>query len=288
VINNNLNILLTTLLFLIFCSFAKLPGQTPDSTSSTQTKTVKKDTTNLTKKTVVDSNATDFSIMFHKKPYFKQPTLPPLRISDKQKNFNIKVNKQDFWDHSQNTNWDALNMPTNRLDYEINREYLRPLIPITPLEVPQKVYNPLTINEIVIPTRQELDILEVLWLKEDVTDITIYSCLDTTLNITMEDLNKLLSKMERKGFVRRKIVSPRLEFNAFGIMIEMSLKNRRNRVYSYHSNVDRELMRRFINANAYLFKQDSSIVNQRQLQAALKDKTLLEDLNNKILQPQKP
>ncbi len=103
----------------------------------------------------------------------------------------------------------------------------------------------------------------------------------------MMDLNQLLAGMSIKGFVSRKIVSPRNEFNAFGVLIEMSSKNRRNRVYEYHTLVDRELMRSFIDANAFLFKQDSSIVNHKKLKAARNDSTLLKDLNRKIQRVQK-
>lgn len=272
---------------LIFLSSQILTAQNTDSTATLKDKNDQSDTTFANQKATLDSTV-DFSpIMLLKKSYFKQPTLPPLRISDKQKSLSIRVNNRHFWDPAEKINWDALNLPTNRLDYEINREYLQPLVPLTPLEVPQQNdVKPLTIHDIVIPTRQELDILEVLWLKEDVMDVSIYACLDSTLKITMEYLNRLLSEMTQKRLVRRELISPRFEFNAFGMMIEMSSQNRRNRIYSYHSNVDRELMRKFINANAYLFKEDSSIVNQHQLRAALKDQTLIEDLNHKIFQPQ--
>ena len=103
----------------------------------------------------------------------------------------------------------------------------------------------------------------------------------------MMDLNQRLEVMTRKGFVSRKIVSPRNELNAFGVLIEMSPKNLRNRVYQYHTLVDRELMRSFIDANAFLFKQDSSIVNYKRLEAARKDSTLLIDLNRSIQRVQK-
>jgi len=214
--------------------------------------------------------------------------MPRMRMSEDQKKMSFEIDQQHYQDPAEATNWDAANMPTKRTDYEITKEYFPPLVPITPLEVPPKgIYDPLAIQDYVVPTRQELDILEVLWLKEDVMDTTLYSCLDTTLSITMEDLNRLLEKMNRKKIVSRYQVSPRFEFNAFGVMIEMSPTNRRNKVYAYQSNVDRDLMKKFIDANAYLFKEDSSIVNQKQLKAARKDNMLLKELNTKIHTPKK-
>jgi len=233
---------------------------------------VKKDT-NLSS---IKDNPGDFQ-------YFRRPTLPPMRIKG-SRYMNIDVNSgSPFNDPQQTTNWDALQLPTNRYDYELTNEYLEPLIRIAPLDLPkEKAFKPLSIFDYSIPTRGELDILEILWINENVCDTTIYTCLDSTLNITMEDLNKLLERMTKRGFVRRKIVSPRNEFNAFGVLIEMSPQNIRNRIYAYQTNVDRNLMQRFINANEYLYRNDSSIVNQKQLHAAQKDTALLKDLNEKM------
>jgi predicted transcriptional regulator len=248
--------------------------------------------------TKLDSNKTIYSISdssakfqpsaLRNEPYLKTPTLPPMHLSDKNNRIHINSTADPFRSPAEKFNYDALNMPTRRTDYEITNEYIQPKIPITPLEIPkEKLPQPLTYDEYIIPTRQELDILQVLWTKEDVMDTTIYSCLDTTLNITMEDLNKLLTRMTHRGLVYRRQVSPRFEFNAFGIGIEMSMQNRRNKVYEYHSNVDQEVMQRFINANAYLFKEDSSIVDQSQLRAVQDDATLLEDLDRKMHLPKK-
>ena len=165
---------------------------------------------------------------------------------------------------------------------------IKPPLPLTPVEVPEKpFYRMLPLRDYTIPTRQELDILEILWLKENVMDTTIYSCLDTTMIITFADLTKLMGSMTRKGLVSRRIVSPRNEFNLFGALIEMSPTNRRNRIYEYRSNVDRDLMRRFVDANAFLFKEDSSIVNLERLREVKNDRTLLNDLNVKLSKTKK-
>lgn len=232
------------------------------------------------------ADTTLLSFTLQRRALLKPPTLQPMRIGEDQKKFSITIRQNPLERPEEATNWDALNMPTKRTDYELSPDYLKYLVPITPYVVPPKEPPPpLLPRDYLLPTRQELDILEILWTKEDVMDTTIYSCLDITLLITMEDLNRLLEKMTRKGLVARKQVSPRHEFNAFGVLIEMSPQNRRNRIFAYHSNVDRELMRKFINANAYLYENDSTIVNLNQLQAVKNDSTLLQDLNAKIYQP---
>ncbi len=271
-------------LFFVF-TFSIVLAQENDSSKVSNDTTIIIRNSKTENITVVDSNSTR-SVLRRKKEALRQPTMPRMSLSDKQNKLYFGISNDTFGDAADKTNWDALNMPTSNADYEISREYLQPKVSITPMELPSKdIYDPLTVHEIHVPTRQELDILEVLWLKEDAMDITLYSCLDSTLNITMEDLNKLLRTMKRKGYVQRKLVSARNEFNAFGIMIEMSPQNIRNRIYSYHTNVDREVMKKFIDANAYLFKEDSSIVNKTQLKAARNDNTLLEDLNSKIYSP---
>lgn len=274
-------------IILILLLSSLLFSQTQDSVQTVNVDTTKLDS-NTTIYSISDSRAKFQPNALQKEPYLKTPTLPTMHLSDKNNRIHINSTAGPFRSPAEKLNYDALNMPTQRTDYEITHEYIQPKIPVTPLEIPkEKLPQPLTYDEYIIPTRQELDILEVLWTKEEVMDTTIYSCLDTTLNITMEDLNRLLSRMTHRGLVYRRQVSPRFEFNAFGIGIEMSRQNRRNRVYEYHSNVKREVMRRFINANAYLFKEDSSIVDQEQLRSVQNDATLLEDLDRKMHLPKK-
>ena len=237
--------------------------------------------------TLIDT--TQASIVLKKKTPLLMPTMPQLpRMTEDKKSFHFDISRQYKASRPEDmTNYDAINKPPDRYDYPLQRESTPILVPVTPINPQKKILKPLPFRNYVIPTRAELDVLEILWTKEDVQDTTIYSCLDTTLNIMMLELNQLLEGMTRKRFVSRKIVSPRNEFNAFGVLIEMSPMNRRNRIYEYHTLVDRELMRSFIDANAFLFKQDSSIVNHKRLEAARNDSTLLKDLNKKIQRVQK-
>ncbi len=275
------HVFIISILLLISRSF----GQTQDSVQTATVDTTKLDS-NKTIYSISDSSAKFQLNTLRGEPYLKSPTLPPMHLSEKKTRIHINSTTDPFRSPAEKFNFDALNMPTQRTDYELTNDYIQSKIPVTPLEIPtEKLPRPLTYDEYIIPTRQELDILEVLWTKEDVMDTTIYSCLDTTLNITMEDLNKLLTRMTRRGLIHRRQVSPRFEFNAFGVGIEMSRQNRKNKIYAYQSNVKREVMRRFINANAYLFKEDSSIVDQKQLRSVQNDATLLEDLDRKIHLP---
>ncbi|MDZ7331389.1 MAG: hypothetical protein ONB31_05385 [candidate division KSB1 bacterium] len=206
------------------------------------------------------------------------PRLPSLKGDQQNIYFDIRSHyrsaRPEEW-----TNYDAFHKPPDRYNYF---ESSTMLVPITTSDLQDPQPKPLPFRHYFLPNRAEMAVLEVLWAKPDVQDTTIYSCLDTVLNITMMDLNQLLEGMARKGLVSRKIVSPRNEFNAFGVLIEMSPQNQRNRVYEYRALVDRELMRSFIDAHYYLFKRDSNIVNLKRLEAAKRDSTLLPDLNRMI------
>jgi len=234
-------------------------------------------------------DTTQASIILKKKTPLLLPTMPllPRMKEDKQSIYFDISSQYQSARPEEGTNYDALNKPLDRYDYPLQREAPPILVPLTPINPPKDIFKPLPFSRYILPGRAELDVLEILWAKEDVQDTTIYSCLDTVINITMMDLNQLLEGMTGKGLVSRKIVSPRNEFNAFGVLIEMSPQNRKNRIYEYHTLVDRDLMRSFIDAHNFLFKRDSSIVNLKQLEAAKHDSTLLEDLTKKIQRVQK-
>lgn len=266
-------------LLILMCSPAMVYGQVADSTKAKQDSTAKIDST----------LSMQSSIVLKKRTPMLMPTMPQLpRMKQNKQSITIDASRHYRGSRpEETTNWDAINRPPDRYDYPFQRETLPLLVPVTPVNPQKEILKPLPLRNYVVPTRAELDVLEILWTKEEVQDTTIYSCLDTTLNITMMDLNRLLEGMTKKGFVSRRIVSPRNEFNAFGVLIEMSPQNRRNRIYEYRTLVDRDLMRTFIDANYFLFNQDSSIVNMKQLEAARKDSTLLKDLNKKIQRVQK-
>jgi hypothetical protein len=103
-----------------------------------------------------------------------------------------------------------------------------------------------------IPSHIELEALNLIWEFGEITDMEIYAQIDTSLKITAKDLNSALEKLEEKGLLSRWIVSPQNKFG-FNILpedfgIEMSAKNRRNRVYRYRSHIDRETVLRYLTA----------------------------------------
>ncbi|OQX94891.1 hypothetical protein B6I21_08250 [candidate division KSB1 bacterium 4572_119] len=247
------------------------------------------DTTKTKNDSLKAENRASGSIVLKTKNVDRQPTMPQLpTLSEKTRSLHFDVGSRYRKERpEETTNFDAMNRPeAYKYESPFRESVTKPNFPITPLVVPDKpFYNPLPLRNYVVPTRKEYDILEVLWAKENVMDTTIYSCLDTTMNTTFVDLNKLMEGMVKKGLVSRRIVSPRNEFNLFGVLIEMSATNRRNRIYEYRSNVDRDLMRTFVDANAYLYSEDSSIVDLKQLRAARQDSSLLKDLNVKLNTP---
>lgn len=101
-----------------------------------------------------------------------------------------------------------------------------------------------------VPNEAELDILETLW-ESNATDQQIYAALDTSIRLTAEDLNGVMKKLEKKGLVKRKLVSPRNEFTFPVGKVEMSAKNRRNRVYLYESRIDSRDVVRYLQAVLY-------------------------------------
>lgn len=106
-----------------------------------------------------------------------------------------------------------------------------------------------------IPSDQEIEILKIIWEKTTVTDQEIYTQLDSSIKLTAADVNNILKGLTAKGLLSSKIVSPRNEFT-IGIPfspqgIEMSAKNRRNRVYEYKSNIAPEEVVKYLHAVLY-------------------------------------
>jgi predicted transcriptional regulator len=103
-----------------------------------------------------------------------------------------------------------------------------------------------------VPSHLELEVLNQIWESGEITDMEIYAKIDTGLKMTARDLNRALERLEDKGLLSRWIVSPQLIFG-FNFLpqdvgIELSAKNRRNRVYRYRSNIDRETVLRYLTA----------------------------------------
>ena len=118
------------------------------------------------------------------------------------------------------------------------------------------------IHELPTPSRAEIHILTTLWTAGKISGPQIYARLDTSVNITAEMLWNLLHKMARNGFVQEKIISPQNVFNIvtpIGIFpVEVSGKNRRNRVYEYTPLVDRKELLEVLEARRYVLNTRSA------------------------------
>ena len=94
-----------------------------------------------------------------------------------------------------------------------------------------------------IPSNLQLSVLNSLWQEDRATQLDVYAGIDPEIPITAEKLNAQLDRMINLGLVERKLISPQ---NLFMILsplkafqVEMSSKNRKNRVYLYRPRVKR-------------------------------------------------
>lgn len=102
-----------------------------------------------------------------------------------------------------------------------------------------------------VPSEAELDILQTLWEQPKSTDVYIYAALDTSIHLTAVDLNSVLERLSQKGLLTRQLVSPRNEFTFPLGKVEMSAKNRKNRVYQYESRIAADEVMRYLQAVLY-------------------------------------
>jgi predicted transcriptional regulator len=103
----------------------------------------------------------------------------------------------------------------------------------------------------IIPSELEIDVMNVLWKKQEATASAIYAQIDSA-QLTAVDLQHALDAMTERGLLDRQQISPRHEFTILGaIPIEMSAKNRKNREYLYRPQIARRTMLAFLDATAF-------------------------------------
>ncbi len=143
--------------------------------------------------------------------------------------------------------------------------------------------NPQPVHMTFIPSKIEIEALNTIWKQSKATDQEIYASMDSSIKITAEDLNTALTALTNKGLVMRELISPRNEFTVQtpvgGVGIEMSAKNRRNRVYRYQSRISRNEMLRFLNAALYQLESGMPL----QFSAPGDSLILIRQLEEKIL-----
>ncbi len=127
--------------------------------------------------------------------------------------------------------------------------------------------RPKRITDLPIPTPLQMDVLKVLWEKGRATGPEIYKSLPKETVITADMLWRELHRMASNGFLEEKIISPQNTMTIMtpvgGIPVEMSGKNRRNRVYAYTPKVDRETMLHYIDSRRYLISDSTASDGQR-------------------------
>ncbi len=113
-----------------------------------------------------------------------------------------------------------------------------------------------------IPTQAELEALELIWKHHRITGQNIYAQMDTSIKMSKQDMDRILSVLVDRGILKRKIVSPEYKVMLFVAEVEVSPKNLRNRVYEYEPLLPRDDMKRFLNALYYQLKtgQDAEFV----------------------------
>ncbi len=118
------------------------------------------------------------------------------------------------------------------------------------------------VKNLSVPTDMEIDVLKILWVEETATASEIYAKLDSNTTIHSEELQNVLSQMTTKGFLDRKKISPSNEFNLFGFaQIELSSKNRKNKVYLYWPIITKKKLFTYLDAEHYLALVESQHKN---------------------------
>ncbi len=107
----------------------------------------------------------------------------------------------------------------------------------------------------IIPNETEIDVLNVLWLQTPLTSVEIYKTLNaqSPFYLASEDLQKVLTDMVKRGLLARKKISPSHEFKLSGIFsIELSAKNRKNKLFLYWPLVEKkEMITHLVSSDKY-------------------------------------
>ncbi len=110
-----------------------------------------------------------------------------------------------------------------------------------------------------LPNPVQLNAMTLLYKMKQATQVDLYADLDGSLLVTAEGLNANLEYLVKKGFLKRKKVSPENPLaigSLFGsATIEMSRKNKLNPLYLYTPTVDRTTLISFFQAQIFLLKE---------------------------------
>ena len=113
-------------------------------------------------------------------------------------------------------------------------------------------------EDLPLPTETEIGVLTVLWESGPRTGLELYAALDSSLlaDLTAETFWEQMHRMANRGFVHERLISPQntitIAIGPVSFPLEMSRKNRRNRLYAYEPLVDRDELLRYLQARAWL------------------------------------
>lgn len=127
-----------------------------------------------------------------------------------------------------------------------------------------------------VPSEADIQVFRVLWSKPQARDHEIYAAMDSSIKLTAVDLNRVLTRLTEKGMLKRKMVSPQNEFTLPLGTVEMSAKNRRNRVYEYETRVKPQELLVFLQAVLYETEHRKNAAGEMNQKA-------IADLRQKIL-----
>lgn len=106
-----------------------------------------------------------------------------------------------------------------------------------------------------IPSNLQLEVLKTLWENSNATMLELYAALDSSYLITAENLNRQLGRMMQLGMVERRIISPQNLFSIItpfkSFQLEMSGKNRRNKLYLYRPTVPKKRILQLLLTKSY-------------------------------------
>ena len=128
-------------------------------------------------------------------------------------------------------------------DYYMNRDIDIRASLIPPPDHQEKVHKT---DYQYIPTTSQCRILSLLDSLIETDQLELYLRFNQESEITMEAFLREMNQLYKKGFVKRKKISPQQLFSFFGVPIETSQKNRRNPVYSFHIQVDQAIVKRYL------------------------------------------
>ncbi len=110
-----------------------------------------------------------------------------------------------------------------------------------------------------LPNELQIEAMALIFSRQKATQIDIYPQISISLPITAELLDRELKFLVDKGFLTRKIISPQnilmITTPFFAIPLEMSAKNRRNKLFLYSPNLKKEKLISYLQSRLFLLEE---------------------------------